>query len=62
MNINSIIDSNQTDNGRRQSMALCPACGQKLFEVESIFHRGIFRLKCRRCKRYIRVKVEEEGS
>lgn len=62
MQIESSIDRNQTDNGDRRSMAICPACGQKLFEVESIFYKGVFRLKCRRCKRYIRVKVEEEGS
>lgn len=59
MKIETYIDTNQTDDGMRQNMAKCPSCGQKLFQVESIFHKGVFRLKCRRCKKYIRAKVSD---
>lgn len=48
-------DINQQDSSDRNSLALCPVCGQKLFEVESLSTKGVFRLKCRRCKKYIRV-------
>lgn len=55
MNIKAIIDPNQADTSDRERLATCPHCGQKLFEIESIFNRGVFRLKCRRCKIYVRV-------
>lgn len=57
MNITAKEDTEQADRSRRDRLAECPRCGQKLFEVESIFHRGVFRCKCRRCKRYVRVSV-----
>lgn len=57
MDIISKEDIDQTDKSDRNRLAVCPVCGQKLFEVESIFHKGVFRHKCRRCKKYIRVAV-----
>lgn len=60
MNIIAREDTEQGDTSDRNKLALCPICGQKLFEVESIFHRGIFRHKCRRCKKYIRVSVKDK--
>ena len=57
MDIITKEDADQTDKSDRDSLAVCPVCGQKLFEVESIFHKGVFRHKCRRCKKYIRVAV-----
>lgn len=57
MNIIAKEDTNQTDKSDRDKLAVCPVCGQKLFEVESIVHKGIFRHKCRRCKKYIRVAI-----
>ena len=53
-------DNNQEDKSNRNSLAVCPICGQKLFEVESLHCRGVFRMKCRRCKKYIRVYVIEK--
>ncbi len=55
MRITTREDPNQSDSSDRSSMALCPVCAQKLFEVESLAAPGIFRVKCRRCKKYIRV-------
>lgn len=57
MNIIAKEDTEQGDTSDRDKLVVCPHCGQKLFEVESISHRGVFRHKCRRCKRYIRVLV-----
>lgn len=57
MNIIAREDTDQTDKSDRVKLAACPHCGQKLFEIESISHKGVFRHKCRRCKRYIRVVV-----
>lgn len=62
MQITTEIDSTQTDDGDRSGMALCPSCGQKLMKVDSLFHSGIFRLKCRRCKKYIRVAVNNTAG
>lgn len=52
-------DPNQKDTSNREKLAVCPRCGQKLFEVESIFRKGLFRQKCRRCKTYIKVSVSD---
>lgn len=60
MTITVIKDTDQSDKSIRSRIAVCPQCGQKLFEVESIFHRGVFRHKCRRCKVYVRVAVADE--
>lgn len=57
MNILAKEDIEQGDTSDRERLVSCPGCGQKLFEVKSIFHKGVFRLKCRRCKKYIRVSV-----
>lgn len=57
MNIIATEDTDQADKSDRKRLALCPHCGQKLFEVVSLFHKGVFRLKCRRCKKYISVSV-----
>ena len=57
MDIIAREDIDQGDTSDRSKLAVCPHCGQKLFEVESIFHKGVFRHKCRRCKKYIRVSV-----
>ena len=54
------LDPNQKDTSIRVRIANCPQCGQKLFEVESIAHRGVFRLKCRRCRAYVRAVAEVE--
>lgn len=62
MKIEPSADVNQSDTGDRTNMAICPACGQKLFEVESIFRRGVFRMKCRRCKKYIRVEIVDNAG
>lgn len=55
MNIIAKEDVDQRDRSDRNKLAACPLCGQKLFEVESLHTKGIFRHKCRRCKKYIRV-------
>ena len=57
MTITAKEDSDQTDKSNRDRLATCPVCGQKLFEVESLFTKGVFRHKCRRCKKYIRIAV-----
>ena len=60
MYIQAKLDENQTDDGDRSQIAVCPVCSQKLFQVESLHTNGLFRSKCRRCKKYIRVYVTEE--
>lgn len=57
MDIFAKEDVDQTDKSDRNKLALCPVCGQKLFEVESLHRKGVFRQKCRRCKKYIRVSI-----
>lgn len=57
MDIITKKDSDQSDKSNRERIAVCPQCGQKLFEVESIFHKGLFRQKCRRCRIYVKVAV-----
>lgn len=57
MDIIAKVDSDQTYRDEREGMAVCPHCGQKLFEVVSLHRSGVFRHKCRRCKKYIRVAV-----
>lgn len=59
MIITATEDINQKDKSDRNKLAVCPNCGQKLFEIESIFTRGVFRQKCRRCKKYIRVSASD---
>lgn len=50
-------DTDQTDRSDRDRLAVCPRCEQKLFEIESISHKGVFRHKCRRCGKYVQVFV-----
>ena len=62
MDIIAREDPDQRTIHDRKKLALCPYCGQKLAEIESIFNAGVFRLKCRRCKKYIRVAaISKEG-
>ena len=58
MTITAAIDPDQTDSGDREKLILCPECGQKLLEVRSAFHRNLFRMKCRSCRKYIRIVVD----
>lgn len=58
MTITATIDPDQTDSSDREKLILCPECGQKLLEVRSAFHRNLFRMKCRRCRKYIRIVVD----
>ena len=62
MTIIAKVDTEQSDTSGRNKLAICPHCGQKLFEVESIYYSGLFRHKCRRCKKYIRVSVIDKGD
>lgn len=55
MNIIAKEDAEQINRSSRERLAVCPLCGQKLFEIESLHTKGVFRHKCRRCKKYIRV-------
>lgn len=57
MDIIAKIDPDQTYRDRSEGLAVCPHCGQKLFEVMSLQKNGVFRHKCRRCKKYIQVSV-----
>lgn len=62
MKIIATEDDEQRDVSNRDRLAVCPVCGQKLFEVVSIFNRGVFRLKCRRCRKYIKVSASNDNS
>lgn len=59
MLIHATEDTNQETGASPRDLAECPKCGQKLFAVESLCRSGVFRIKCRRCKRYIRVYARE---
>lgn len=59
MHIRTTIDTTQSDISDRDKIAICPFCGQKLFEIESITTKGVFRMKCRRCKKYVRIYATE---
>ncbi len=43
MNIIAKKDTDQTDGSDRNRLAVCPCCGQKLFEIESLHTKGLFR-------------------
>ena len=58
MTITVAIDPDQTGRSDREKLISCPECGQKLLEVRSAFHRNLFRMKCRRCRKYIRIVVD----
>lgn len=60
MHIITKKDTDQADRSDRDNLAICPECGQKLFEVESLHTKGLFRHLCRRCRTYIRVAVIED--
>lgn len=62
MNILAKEDTDQNDKSDRKKMAICPVCGQKLFEVESLYRKGLFRVKCRRCKKYVRIAITSESD
>lgn len=55
MDIIAKVDTDQTDRSDREMLAVCPDCGQKLFEIESLHSKGVFRHLCRRCRKYIQV-------
>ena len=44
-------------NGLTRNFVLCPLCGQKLFNVTSLVGGAEVVVKCRRCYRYIRVRM-----
>lgn len=62
MNITAKEDLEQGDTSNRDNLAKCPRCGQKLFEVVRIVGSGVFRFKCRRCKRYVVVSATKAGT
>ena len=62
MHIDAREDTDQRVVGNRPNLAECPNCGQKLFQIESLATKGAFRIKCRRCKRYIKISAIESGS
>lgn len=45
------------ENGRTRNFVLCPFCGQKMFNVVSLGGETEVIVKCRRCRRYIRVRM-----
>ncbi len=45
------------ENGRIKNFILCPFCGQKMFNVVSLGGETEVVIKCRRCHRFIRVRM-----
>lgn len=60
MVFHTVIDKRQDGGYDGDKVAKCPTCGHILFAVESIYRFGIFRYKCRWCKKYVRVMVKED--
>ncbi len=46
-----------TGNGREKTFVECPSCGQKLLSVASLEGETKVVVKCRRCHRFIEVKL-----
>jgi hypothetical protein len=44
-------------NGPEKSFAVCPVCGQKLFSVASLGGVTEIVAKCRRCRRFVKVRL-----
>ncbi len=44
-------------NGPIKNFAICPFCGQKLLNVASLRGEAEVVVKCRRCYRFIRVRM-----
>lgn len=59
MTITTAIDINQYDSGKVGGRLICPNCGGVLTEIVSLANQVLIRHKCRRCHKYIMVKVEE---
>ncbi len=57
MEFKTAIDENQNDIDNRDNIPICPDCGQKLFAVVSLHRKGLIRIKCRKCKKYVLVKA-----
>lgn len=53
------VDKEQGDVSDRARLVGCPECGQKLIEVVDIRDNGLYRIKCRRCGRYLRLSASE---
>lgn len=52
----STVDSDQSDAYNRENVVRCPRCNTVLMEVKSLLGNGLTRHKCRKCKKYIRVR------
>ena len=44
-------------NGVEKDFVTCPLCGQKLFNVVSLAGTAEVIVKCRRCHRFIRIRL-----
>lgn len=52
------FESREVDgNGPRKEFVTCPCCGQKLFSVTYLGSVAELVIKCRRCHRYIKVRL-----
>ncbi len=52
------FDSGEVNgNGPAKNFVLCPFCGQKLLNVASLRGEAEVIVKCRRCSRFIRVRM-----
>ena len=55
LNITTEKDANQSDV--HNVLVNCPCCGQKLTDVTYINGVAVLRTKCRRCRKFIVVKI-----
>lgn len=57
LKIDTRIDNEGIDN--RTMMVECPSCGKKMMDVQYASGIAMIRIKCTRCKNYIKVNITE---
>lgn len=51
-----IEEDPRQDDGHRKFL-VCPGCGQKLADLKLVEGLVMLRIKCRRCRKYIRIDL-----
>jgi len=45
---------------RKGNFAICPVCKQKIMDVEEVCGSSSIRIICRRCRKFMRVRLTKE--
>lgn len=53
----TIVSKEVSGNGTEKNFVECPFCGQKLLNVQSLSGTTNVVVKCRRCRKFIKVRM-----